>query len=141
VNLKDLTPTLRVILILTLVGMLLGSIVALTIVGKDTAGIYTFGGAILIGLGVMAGVTGQVASNTNGNTGQMLKMLEETSRVNAQLVASLSSMTALMTPSSKEAEAHVIEMSRPVLAIAPVSPAPTDNGYVMTEPSPPRAPV
>lgn len=124
-NLKDLDPKLRVITILALVGMLLGSIVTLTVVGKDTAGIYTFGGAILIGLGVMAGVTGQVASNTNGNTGRMLDMLAETNRVNAVMAANMSSMVALMAPASKEAERQVIELSAAGAgSVRPISPAP-----------------
>lgn len=129
-NLKDLPPTHRVVLILTLVLFLLGSIVTLTVVGKDTAGIYTFGGAILIGLGIMAGVTGQVASNTNGNTSKMLEMLEAANRVNAQMAANSAALMALMTPSSKEAEAKVIEMSAvsAVHTVAPTSPAPAYNG-------------
>lgn len=127
-NLKDLDPKMRVTLILGLVFMLLGSIVTLTIVGKDAAGIYTFGGAILIGLGIMAGVTGQVASNTNGNTGRMLDQLAESQRVNAQMMTTMTSMVALMTPSSKEAETRVMELTVPPAVVAPTSPAPAYNG-------------
>lgn len=131
-NLKDLTPKLRVILILGLVGMLLGSIVTLTIVDKDTAGIYAFGGLLLTGLGVLAGVGGQLATNTNGNTGKMLEMLADTQRTNAQLVANSAAMMSLMTPASKEAEAKVIELSAVNVAPlpSPVSPgAPSVPGY------------
>lgn len=140
-SLKELPPLLRVILILTLVGMLLGAIVTLTIVGKDTAGVYTFGGAILIGLGIMAGVTGQVASNTNGNTSSMLAMLAEAQRTNAQLVANSAAMMALMTPSSKAAEDKVIELTAVTRDLdRPVSPAPVDNMAYASTTEIPRTP-
>jgi hypothetical protein len=141
VNLKDLTPTLRVVLVLTLVGMILGAIVALTIFGKETEGVYLFGGSILIGLGIVAGVGGQLATNTNGNTSSMLAMLAEAQRTNAQLVANSAAMMALMTPSSKEAEAKVIEMTAVTRdATAPVSPAPVDNMAYASTGEIPRAP-
>lgn len=109
---KDM-KTPQVVLILGLTGMVLAAVVVLTVFGKDSAGVYAFGGAILIGLGVMAGTTAQLSTNTNGNTTRMLEMLDTQAKTTAALLS-------LMTPSSAKAEDKVIELSSPIVTTVAV---------------------
>jgi uncharacterized integral membrane protein len=117
-NIKEMKLP-QVLLILGLLFMILTAVVILTLHDKDSAGVYAFGGSILLGLGIVAGVTGQVASNTNGNTTRMLDMMAEQSRNTTALLS-------LLTPSSAAAEAKVMELASATTnplpqSIAPVS--------------------
>lgn len=82
---KDLKMP-QVVLILGLVVAILAAVVALTALGKDSQGVYTFGGAILVGLGILGGTVGQLASNTNGNWSKMMEQQAETNRMLAVMI-------------------------------------------------------
>lgn len=109
-NIKEMKLP-QVILILGLLFMILTAVVILTIYDKDAAGVYAFGGTILVALGIVAGVTGQVASNTNGNTSKMLEMMAEDRRVATQMAQNTATLLTLLSPASPAAEQKVIELA------------------------------
>jgi len=86
VNLKNLTWQ-QVAVILGAAFMIMAAVIVLTIYGKDTAGVLTFGGVLLAGLGFGAVASGQTAikENVNGNTTKLLQIVEAQGKMLASM--------------------------------------------------------
>lgn len=74
------------------VGIIVAALVGITISGKDTNGIILIGGAILAGLGLVAGKTEQVAKQTNGNQTAMLDLVAQQSAMLERLAHRMGDM-------------------------------------------------
>lgn len=75
--------------------------------------------------GEQAATTSAIATNTNGSTTRMLDMLSRVIESNSQMAAQNAAMLALMTPTSKEAEARVMELTA-AASVVPISVPPAD---------------
>lgn len=78
---KDLGPTHKTVIIVAF----LGSIVALTFSGHDTAALIAVGTALMAGLGLSLGQQQAVKEQTNGNTTKLLEMVENAQQILAQM--------------------------------------------------------
>lgn len=74
------------------VAIIVGALVTVTVTGQDANGIMLIGGAILAGLGLVAGKTEQVAKQTNGNASAQLELIRDQSRMLQELAHKLAEM-------------------------------------------------
>lgn len=95
---KDLTGTHKTIII---VGFL-GSLVALSYLGKDTAALVAVGAAILAGLGFSVAQGAQTIQQTNGALKEKDKAFQEFAKETSQHMRELADMLAKMQPPPKE---------------------------------------
>lgn len=61
-----------------IVGIVVAGVVALGLTGRDTAALIGLAGAVLAGLGIVAGQQGEIKTATNGNLARLVALVEAT---------------------------------------------------------------
>lgn len=97
-------------------GLVIAALVVVTVTDKDQSGVILIGGALLAGLGLIAGKTDQVAKQTNGNTAALLDMISRQTEILSDMAHRMAEMQPPTTPALDD---DLIT----VATVRPVSPA------------------